>query len=520
MTDTITRLSEVRKRRERVQGGVDPALESSEIAEQVERLNGSYALVLVGDKALVLREYQDEEGRPAIGFLVPASFRLYEDKNRYIEDDREVGLGELWLRHPARRDYSGIVFAPAEYRNNSFQPAAIPDGWYNLWKGYAVTPAPFYPNHREHVRHFRTFADHILQNVAGGDPALARYIWGWFAHMIQRPTERLGVALVLRGKQGTGKTTPGDIIGSLLGEHYCLIDHPEHLVGKFNPHMVKCLFLQADEGFWAGDKTAEGRLKGLITSRAHMVEKKGVDPVSIRNYIHLMVTSNNAWVVPAGLEERRWVVLDVGSGRMQDRAYFSRMYEEMDNGGREHLLAFLLRTDLSRVNLTDLPKTAALFEQKVASMSEVQSWWFERLRDGCLLEADHTWKREIPSKTLYASYVTYADKLGKGRKLSREQFGMQLSDLMPSGFRRNQKIWQDVYDIDPTSGTRIAAINADGSKSRTRVNGYHIPDLEACRAHLCQLVRYTIEWGDEGENEPDNGGCTDEVTDEDYGYLA
>lgn len=520
MSDTITRLSEVRKRRDRGRGGVDPALESSEIAEEVERLNQSYALVLVGDKALVLREYDDEEGRPSVGFLHPSSFRLYVDKHRYSEGDREVGLGELWLRHPERRDYSGIIFAPAGYSDGAFQPAAVPEGWYNLWKGYAVQPAPFYDDLRQHARHFPTFADHILKNVAGGDKALARYVWAWFAHMIQRPTERLGVALVLRGKQGTGKTTPGDIVGSLLGEHYVLIDHPEHLVGKFNPHMVKCLFLQADEGFWAGDKTAEGRLKGLITSRAHMVEKKGVDPVSIRNYIHLLVTSNNSWVVPAGLEERRWVALDVGHGRMQDRAYFARMYAEMDDGGRAHLLAYLLRFDLSTVNLNDLPRTTALFEQKVASMTEVQSWWFERLRDGCLLETDHGWKSEVATKALYGSYVSYADRLGKGRKLSREQFGMQLTDLMPAGFRRNQKIWQDLYEIDPDSGTKIAARNADASRSRTRVNGYHIPPLEECRAHLCELVRYAIEWGDDGETGPDNGGCTDEISDDDLGYLA
>mgnify|MGYP000856866344 CR=1 FL=1 len=53
-----------------------------------------------------------------------------------------------------------------------------------------------------------------------------------------------------------------------------------YLVGQFNAHLASCLFLQADEGFWAGDKQAEGRLKGLITSEYQMIELKGVDHFS------------------------------------------------------------------------------------------------------------------------------------------------------------------------------------------------------------------------------------------------
>lgn len=511
---SITRLSDARaKMSER-----DNALVQSQIDEEVEQLNQTYALILVGDKALILREYVDEDGNPALGFLLPASWRLFIDKTRFLIDDREVGLGELWLRHPNRRDYEGIVFAPPDYRDGAWSPPCIPDRWYNLWRGYAVDPAKPYADPKDHIRHFRTLYDHILNNVAQGDGKLARYVWAWFAHMIQRPTERIGVGLVLRGKQGTGKTSPGDIIGSLLGEHYVLIDHPEHLVGKFNPHMVKCLLLQADEGFWAGDKVAEGRLKGLLTSGHHMVEKKGVDPVRIKNFIHLLVSSNNAWVVPAGLEERRWAVVDVGTGNMQDRAFFRQMYEEIDSGGRAHLLTWLLRFDLTSVSLNDLPKTSALFEQKIASMSEVQSWWLERLRDGVLLDAHHSWQTEIPCKALYGSYVVYADRLGKGRKLSREQFGMQLGELMPEGFRRNQKVWVEAFDVDPDSGEHVPSRTFDGNRARTRVNGYHIPPLEACREHLCTLIRHRIDWGD--DDGPDNGGCSDDVGPDDVGFMA
>lgn len=482
-------------------------LADKEIAKAVRELNENYALVLIGDKALVLREYLDQRDQPCIGFLLPSSFSLFWNKTRFPEGDREVGLGELWLRHAERRDYMGVTFVPEEFRDGHFVPPRLPNSWYNLWKGYSVQPAPFYDDYRDHVKHFQTFHDHMLKNVGRGIVEHGKFVMAWFARMIQRPLERHGVGLVLRGLQGTGKSTPGDIIGGLLPQHYALIDHPEHLVGKFNPHMVKCLFLQADEGFWAGDKTAEGRLKGLLTSKFHMVEKKGVDPVQLDNYIHLMVTSNNSWVVPAGLEERRWAVFDCGNGNIQDEVFFKRMYEELDGGGREHLLSYLLRFPIHEVNLKDLPRTQALFEQKVASMTEVQSWWFDRLREGRLLSQHGTWLQSVGVDALYNAYAVYADKLGKQRKLTKEQFGMELGKLMPSpGFRRNQKVWVQVYDVDPANGASIPSKNADGTPTKKRVNGYHIPSLADCRSHFCELARYDVDWGDDDEDDAGGGG--------------
>src|SRR6202012_4096188 len=145
--------------------------------------------------------------------------------------------------------------------------------------------------------------------------------FGFFAQMVQRPRERLGIALVMRGKMGSGKTKVGEVIGALFPRHWFLVDDPRYVTGQFNAHMMSCLLLQADEAVWAGDKAAEGRLKGLITSRTQMIESKGIDPVQVANFVRVIMTSNEGWVVPAGVDERRFLVLDVGSGCEQNHAY-------------------------------------------------------------------------------------------------------------------------------------------------------------------------------------------------------
>jgi len=486
---TVVKLKD-EKRKGRAKGGGGGAPPKSELDKKIAELNKQFAVVLVGDKALILREYMTPRRRDVIGFLTVAALRTYMERYQWYDAnlDREVGLADLWLRHADRRTYDGIDFAP----DND-----IPENWYNLWRGFAVEAAAPYDDWRQHARHFPTFYDHMLTNVARGDAHLARWIWGWFASLIQHPTERIGTALVLRGKQGVGKTKPGEVIGSLLGAHWALVDSPKLLTGDFNAHMMSCLLLQADEGFWAGDKGAEGRLKSLITSPVHYIEKKGVDAEAMRNLVRLLVTSNSDWVVPAGFEERRFACADVGEGRIQDKVYFARIDQEMNEGGREHLLAYLQRFDLSKVDVRTIPQTEALFEQKVATMSELQSWWMDRLREGRLLAQHGDWKDMVLVDPLYRSYVDTADRIGKARRLSKEQFGMALRKMVPKDGIRATKMWVNEFGPD---GETIH--NSDGSAAKKRQPAYKMAGLDPCRAHFSQLLGWRdINWDGEGEAE-------------------
>lgn len=480
-------------------GGAPPAPpgERDALEAAIDDVNREFALVLVGDKALVLHETTDARNKHKVGFLTVTGFKTWLENRRFYDPDieRQNGLGSLWVKHKKRLEYKGVDFAPD----------GVPEGWYNLWRGFALDPAPAYDDYLQHVKHFPTLFDHVLKNLARGNVGHAKYIWAWSAHMFQRPTERIGVALVLRGKQGVGKTTLGEVLGSLLGPHYTLIDDPKHLVGSFNSHMASCLFLQADEAVWAGDKQAEGKLKSLVTSSVHLIEKKGVDAVPIRNLIRLMMTSNNDWVVPAGPEERRFPVFDVGDGCMQDRAYFAKLHYELDHGGREHLLAYLLGFPLDEVDLNTLPRTEALFEQKVNSFEPHVAWWYDCLRRGGIVANQREWPYEAASEAVYRSYETYAERLGVRRKLTPAQLGIALRKLVPPPGLKAGK----VYVEDPEYGPAGEVIhNADGSVPRKRVNGYALPGLTKCRKAFEAFVRHDgIEWPDDDlHTRPEDGG--------------
>ena len=443
------------------------------ILEAVEALNGKYALVLVGDRALVINERSDERGRPEIGFLAPDTFRLWHSTEKYYNgSDRAQGAGAIWLEHRRRRQYDGICFAPE----------GAPESWYNLWRGFSIQP-------REGTLEEAcpTFRDHLLTNIAGGKEADFEWIFGWFAHMVQKPAERIGTSLVLRGLEGTGKTKVGEIMGSLIDRHYLLVDSPRYITGQFNAHLANCLLLQADEGFWAGDRQAEGVLKSLITSSRQMIERKGVDPVAIRNLVRLMITSNEDWVVPTGLEARRFAIFEVGKAAIQNSEYFAEIDREMDAGGREVLLHCLLTFDLSKVNVRQIPATDALVEQKIMSMRPEVAWWRARLLEGTPTARHSHWPDLVPTESLYASYVHYAETLGVNRKMGDEQLATKLRRLVPPGSMVRVK-------------RTVSFIDDDGMEVTKRKWCLTLPPLDECRRHFDELMRAETPW------EPEPGG--------------
>jgi len=173
------------------------------------------------------------------------------------------------------------------------------------------------------------------------------------------------VTIVMKGKKGTGKSLVSEYFGSIFGDAYLPVANQHYILGNFNMHLSKCLFLFLDEAIWGGDKKAEGILKHLITSDVNMFEPKGIDSVAMKSYLNIMIASNEDWVVPATADERRFFALDVKMDLQgkEKRAYFNAIYEEMQNGGPAAMLHDLLEVDVDLDVLRDPPKTDMLNEQ-------------------------------------------------------------------------------------------------------------------------------------------------------------
>ncbi len=177
----------------------------------------------------------------------------------------------------------------------------VPPGYYNLWVGFSVQPNP---------GDCRLYLQHIYENICGGDSELYRYVFAFMADAVQHPAERPGTALVLRGRQGVGKGVYATQFGKLFGRNFKHLTQSRHLTGRFNAHMADALIVFGDEVTWGGNVQDAGVLKALVTEEQLAVEQKYMDLFHVKNCVRLIVASNAEWVVPAGLDERRFLIID------------------------------------------------------------------------------------------------------------------------------------------------------------------------------------------------------------------
>lgn len=370
--------------------------------------------------------------------------------------DKFTSASTIWMQSPDRRQRNAIVFDPT---NES-------PGCYNLWRGFT-----------KHARGPETcdrFLDHLFENVARGKDAHFDWILGWIAHMVQCPGEKPGTALVLKGAPGVGKTTVGEHVGALFAPHYVTVSTPRGLTGQFNAHLATAMLVQIEEGFWAGDKAAEGDLKHKITGSTFALEKKGHDVIELASFHRFLITSNERWTVPARHDERRYGVFHVGDGRAKDGKYFAAMAREMKAGGYRHLLRHLEGVDLSRVDVRAIPQTKALSAEKIAGLRGVAAWWHEVLSEG-ELPCDGDWHMDAV-KVRTSTLHRHCEEWVRGRRHhgdtpTYDAFGRDLSELCVSKETTNP-------------------LRRDGE----RIRFYRLPALSQCRAEFERWLDSKVDW--------------------------
>lgn len=307
---------------------------------------------------------------------VPVLQSFEDFRNRYMHQQIQVGMkdgnpilkpiGKVWLEHPARREYLALRFQPGE--------GPVVDGYLNLWRGFACQP-------REGS--WSRMQAHIVDVLAEGRQDYATYIIKWAAWSLQNPSEPAEVALVFKGGRGVGKGTFARALKRLFGQHGLQITSSGHLTGRFNAHLRDCCLLFADEAIVPEDKKAESILKGLITEPEITIEGKGVNATQARNRLHIVMASNEEWVIPAGVDERRFAIFEATDAHRGDHAYFAALNEQMDNGGMEAMLHDLLNMDLEGWHpRKDVPNTEALQKQKEHSLGAGEQFILGILEDG------------------------------------------------------------------------------------------------------------------------------------------
>lgn len=335
---------------------------------------------------------------------------------------KSVPLAQLWLEKnlKGKRVFpGGVVFMPEV--NSERVGESL-----NLWRGFAYIP----------MKGDWSLLQQVIKEVlVRDDEESYTYVLNWLARAVQFPHLPAGTICVIKGRKGIGKGWLGRTFTDLFGTHGQCVGSPGSITGRFNAHLRDCIALFADEAYWAGDRPGESTLKELVTEPKINYEAKGMMPIKRRNCIHIVMVSNLDWVIPAGLDERRFAVFEATEEK-RPFSFWKALADQLDNGGRAAMLYDLQRRDISNFNVQDVPQTEALAAQKIESMDVGEQWLFQLLMSGdwggleAVGENDAAASRIILAQDLQNSF---AERLGNRRNFRsvEVQIGIVLRKFLP-----------------------------------------------------------------------------------------
>lgn len=478
-----------------------------------------------GDGSLGVLEALNAKGYAAV--MDAGQFRIYRRKTDYTWPD---GPREFWevSRKGDFLDFLSNVRAQKQKPDGNFTVVPVASEWLKWggrtqYEGVAFDPGGKIPKHARILNLWTDWAVEpkkgdwslmkklLLEGLCDGDVAMYEYVLNWSAFMVQHPDRPAEVALVFRGRKGTGKGTYFRALGALAGRHGMHISDQHHLTNHFNAHLRDCVFLFADEAMWAGDKRAEGTLKQLITEPTLAVEMKGKDVITARNHLHIAMASNEDWVFPASMEdERRLAISDVNDLFRGDKAFFGRLNRQMRDGGLQAMLWELKTRDLSGFHpRQDVPQTKALANQKLQSLDSWDSWWYEALCSGQPVDEE-----PLLGDWRDGAVVWSVDDLKDGlelhlRKIGDRYFGRRSMDTM-MGMKLKRRVTEGLKKVRTPVPDARADIKPDKSG---RTYGYRMPSLQACRAMFEEQLGSPLAWDSRVVDLDDPGDLDADVVD-------
>lgn len=287
------------------------------------------------------------------------------------ETPKMVLAATWWRRHVDRPPTRKAVF------KTGASPIALNE--YNFWRGYGVNPG----NGTDKIRRFMK---HLWVIICRRNRKSFRYLLKWMAWVIQNPDKQAETVVILRSETGgTGKTSVSRAMRKLFGSHALVISNPDHLFGSHSGEGLEhTCFVALEEALFAGNRAQSDKCKDLVTGDTLLVNPKFRRAYSIPNRLSAMFTTNHDWAVDTGKDGRRWFVLDVDESKASDKSWFDPLYADLNNGGYEQLLGFLLRINLKGWHPRDLERTDALAKQQVQSATGVAAWLLECASEGSI----------------------------------------------------------------------------------------------------------------------------------------
>lgn len=244
----------------------------------------------------------------------------------FDENNKETKFIDEWLADENIKVYNNIDFIPFN-KDKIITNTSV----YNTFKGFNSLIGSEY-NKQKRSEILKPFDDLGIE-ICEGSKEYWLYFKKYLAQMIQKPNERLPIAFIIKGKQGTGKSMIMNAIGNLINEKYYISSsNANDFFGNFAEGFLNKLLVNMNETEGKDTMDFEGRMKSFITEQKIVINQKGIRPFQVNNYARLIITTNknNPVKIDITSKDRRYVVFKT-TDKYLDKKYTDNFWIKLMN---------------------------------------------------------------------------------------------------------------------------------------------------------------------------------------------
>jgi len=385
--------------------------------------------------------------------------RYIANSNLGLSSTQIKGLIYDFWRSPNTQAYDRVAFDPRPQGKKVL----------NFWRPPVIVPKK---------EKYHTIWAFLFEVICAGNDLNLQWLIKFIAHMLQKPEEKPGVAIVLLGGQGTGKGALYRLLKTIWANTMTQVHDVDDVIGRFTAAALERNFaVWMDEALFTHDKRAIERLKATITEPEISIEEKFQPKRVMKSHHRFFAASNNDHFANIDVDDRRFFFLRVSDCHKQDREYFNSYFAALDDGvsvpGFVHAL---LQLNLVDFNVRERPKTTEHGHQKIKSLDGVSQFFYEVLQAAEVppgeFSTHKSWESSMTIKTeaIKDSLRTFNKNAERHRPIVDSQLVPEIKRIFPSA---KAKRWK---------------------KGTQQHRGLELPPLADARKEFEAYIGFNVEW--------------------------
>jgi hypothetical protein len=339
--------------------------------------------------------------------------------------------GRMWLASPLKRDIQHLTFYPDE--NKKFYDT------FNMFKGMPINQELCENLENENVLPLQ---EHILNIWCKGDEKIYDYTIKLLAFYLQKLTTKSGVALVISGEKGTGKSCIIEKFLKIYGKYGKIVPKLENILGNFNSLLKDVLLVYVNEATFTGDKRETNKLRNLITTPEVYVNEKYLPQYTVPNFSNFIIDGNGDQLVCNHGEERRFLILETDNKwKGVDTVAKTQYFKKILDISPEAMGKWLYEIDLTGFNPREIPVTEKIKDTRIDSFEPHESFFYNLIDEGI----HKIFTEEYPVVYLYDEFLEYTKTIKY--QINRNKFGREITKKLNVDFRKQKRYDGEVLGV-------------------------------------------------------------------------